>query len=233
MRHWPGTRWAVFDSTRVARLGRPNTLLCVSLLLFGVAVELLSALPRWVFVGILVGTAASVGVAVVFVIATRVYPDTNESGSQWSTESRRRAEIRQYLDAIGEQYVENATVAGERVAFHLPQRAVAVTFDARVFYALEPTWIHAVLVEHEMPGINLGHRLPFETPTISPKTENRSEFDRVRAAYAVLGLPDSADVDEVQRAYRERIKEVHPDRGGDPDEFKKVREAYDTAKQQR
>jgi len=198
-----------------------------------VAVELLSALPRWALVGVLVGTAASVGVAVVFVLATRMYPDTNEGGSQWSTEARRRAEIRQYLDAIGERYIENETVIGERVAFYLPHRAVAVTFDARVFYAFESTRIHAVLVEHEMPGINLGHRLPFETPTISPEPDHGGEFDRVRAAYAVLGLPDSADVDDVRRAYRERIKEVHPDQGGDPDEFRKVREAYDTAKQQR
>ncbi len=43
----------------------------------------------------------------------------------------------------------------------------------------------------------------------------------------VLGVTVSADGDEVRRAYREKVKDVHPDRGGDPDEFKRVTAAYD------
>ena len=43
----------------------------------------------------------------------------------------------------------------------------------------------------------------------------------------VLGVTVSADSDEVRRAYREKVKHVHPDRGGDPDEFKRVTTAYD------
>lgn len=193
------------------------------------AVELLSTLPRWVYVGVLFGALVSVGVAAIFVVAARFYPDTHETGTHWSTEERRRVEIRQYLDAIGERYAENATVAGESVAFHLPQRAVAVTFDPRVFYALEHTSTHAVLVEHEMPGVNLGHRLPFETPEISFDDE-RDAVDSADAAYAVLGLPDGASLEEIKRAYRRKVKEVHPDQGGDRDEFQRVREAYDTAR---
>ena len=47
-------------------------------------------------------------------------------------------------------------------------------------------------------------------------------------AYRRLGLDRGADESEVQRAYRERVKEVHPDRGGDEEEFKAVTEAYET-----
>jgi curved DNA-binding protein CbpA len=53
----------------------------------------------------------------------------------------------------------------------------------------------------------------------------------VRAAFAELGVPATASVEEVKRAYRRRVKDVHPDQGGDEDEFKRVREAYTLAKQ--
>lgn len=47
-------------------------------------------------------------------------------------------------------------------------------------------------------------------------------------AYRRLGLEEDADEREVKRAYRRKVKEVHPDRGGDEDEFRKVLEAYET-----
>jgi hypothetical protein len=47
-------------------------------------------------------------------------------------------------------------------------------------------------------------------------------------AYRVLGLDPGATAEEVRRAYRERVKSVHPDReGGDEAEFKRVTEAYE------
>jgi len=46
-------------------------------------------------------------------------------------------------------------------------------------------------------------------------------------AYRRLGLEAGADESEVQRAYREKVKEVHPDRGGDEETFRKVNEAYE------
>ncbi|WP_128476426.1 J domain-containing protein [Halorussus pelagicus] len=49
-----------------------------------------------------------------------------------------------------------------------------------------------------------------------------------REAYRVLGLDADADSDEVRRAYRQRVKSVHPDReSGDEEEFKRVTEAYE------
>jgi hypothetical protein len=49
-----------------------------------------------------------------------------------------------------------------------------------------------------------------------------------REAYGVLGLDPGADEGTVREAYRRRIKEVHPDTdGGDEEQFKRVREAYE------
>jgi hypothetical protein len=204
-----------------------------------VSVDTLFALPRWVHLGVVVGVLMSAGAAATFLVAARLFPDGNRRpGSRRSTEERRRAEIRGYLEVIDEPYAEDAGVAGETVAFYLPRRDVAVTFDARTFLALERTPTYGILAEHEMPGVALGQRLPFETPEVggettggaAPGTRRRPAPDPAEAAYAVLGVPSGAGEDTLRRAYRERVKEVHPDHGGDQEEFRKVREAYDTAR---
>lgn len=47
-------------------------------------------------------------------------------------------------------------------------------------------------------------------------------------AYRRLGLEPDADEDAIRAAYRRKVKEVHPDRGGDEDEFRRVTDAYET-----
>ncbi|MFC4551962.1 MULTISPECIES: J domain-containing protein [Halorussus] len=50
----------------------------------------------------------------------------------------------------------------------------------------------------------------------------------VSEAYRRLGLDPGADQAAVKRAYREKVKSVHPDReGGDQEQFKRVKEAYE------
>jgi ferredoxin len=44
--------------------------------------------------------------------------------------------------------------------------------------------------------------------------------------FDVLDVPADADEDDVERAYRERVKEAHPDTGGSIAEFTLVRRAY-------
>lgn len=44
--------------------------------------------------------------------------------------------------------------------------------------------------------------------------------------FDVLGIDDDADADAIKQAYRNRVKEVHPDRGGTIAEFQLVRRAY-------
>lgn len=45
--------------------------------------------------------------------------------------------------------------------------------------------------------------------------------------YDVLGLDADADDAAVERAYRRRVKETHPDQGGSIAEFQRVRKAYE------
>ena len=185
-------------------------------------------LPHWLLVGVGLGLASSVVIAVLFVTAVRLFPaapvDRRDGG-----ERRRRTEIREYLDAIGEQYAENHPVEGQTVAFYLPKRNVAVTFDPRAYYRIDQSDTHAVLVEHELPGFQLGTRLPFDVPEVDIGPDE-SAVDPLGAALAELGVSTDAGLDEIRTAYRQRVKETHPDHGGDEDEFKRVREAYTTAR---
>ncbi|MFB6193693.1 MAG: J domain-containing protein [Halobaculum sp.] len=49
-----------------------------------------------------------------------------------------------------------------------------------------------------------------------------------REAYDTLGVEPDASEAAIRDAYRERVKEVHPDSGGDEETFKRVTEAYET-----
>jgi ferredoxin len=48
--------------------------------------------------------------------------------------------------------------------------------------------------------------------------------------FEVLALDPDADDDEIEEAYRERVKEAHPDHGGSVEEFRAVRTAYEQLK---
>jgi len=51
----------------------------------------------------------------------------------------------------------------------------------------------------------------------------------VVSPFEVLGVDPDADEAAVVRAYRERVKEVHPDHGGTAEEFQLVQTAYEEA----
>lgn len=196
----------------------------------------LSSLPEWLVVGLAVGLAGSVAVAGLFVVAARLFPPPSPAGTTTSGDGRRRSELRSYLQAIEEPFAENHFVEGQHVAFYLPKRDVAITFDARAYYRIERSPTFPVLVEHEMPGWHLGARLPFETPDVGSTTQDETagaddDYHPTAAAFRELGLSTSATLDDVKGAYRDKVKDVHPDHGGDEEEFKRVREAYTRAKQ--
>jgi hypothetical protein len=186
------------------------------------------ALPSWLLYGLAIGGTLAVLVASAFAIGTRLFPESTAStGGSSGGEGRRRGEIREYLLAIEEPFVEDREVAGEPVAFYLPDRDVAITFDAHHYFAVDRTDTHAILVEYEMPGHGIGRRLPFETPDVEAVLASPEDD----GAFAVLGLEESATTEEVQAAYRDRIKDVHPDHGGDRESFERVREAYTVARE--
>lgn len=53
----------------------------------------------------------------------------------------------------------------------------------------------------------------------------------VAEAVRILGLRRPVDPDALKRAYRERAREHHPDRGGDPRTFQQVQAAYELLRQ--
>lgn len=44
--------------------------------------------------------------------------------------------------------------------------------------------------------------------------------------YTILGVDHNATQDEIKQAYKRLAKQHHPDRGGDPEQFKRINEAY-------
>jgi DnaJ-class molecular chaperone len=52
------------------------------------------------------------------------------------------------------------------------------------------------------------------------------------SAFAALGLSDSASLEDVKLAYRDRARQLHPDLGGDPMEFEALTAIYNEAKQE-
>lgn len=65
---------------------------------------------------------------------------------------------------------------------------------------------------------------------MAKRSRRSTEFQtRPRTPYAELGLPDNAPLSEVRRAYRELVKQLHPDSGGpeaDQVRLDRVVEAY-------
>lgn len=51
--------------------------------------------------------------------------------------------------------------------------------------------------------------------------------DELGSPYRVLGISPSTSYEEAKRIFRKKMKELHPDMGGDPKEMQKVKEAWD------
>lgn len=57
-------------------------------------------------------------------------------------------------------------------------------------------------------------------------TPDRGEVDN-KEFYEILEVPQNASQDDIKKNYRKKVIKMHPDKGGDPEEFKKLQAAYE------
>ena len=60
-----------------------------------------------------------------------------------------------------------------------------------------------------------------------PGSEQSSTPNNVQEAFRILGLTPDASFSEVRRAYRDTLRERHPDKGGSPEAFYELQDAKD------
>lgn len=66
-----------------------------------------------------------------------------------------------------------------------------------------------------------------------PRQAQRVPQQQVEFYYRLLGLSPTAPWEDVEKAYRQKAKIHHPDRGGDADAMRSLNEAYQFLKKQR
>ncbi|MCK5291766.1 MAG: J domain-containing protein [Thermoplasmata archaeon] len=59
--------------------------------------------------------------------------------------------------------------------------------------------------------------------------DSESEHNSTEDPYSILGISPGASLEEIKEAYRKLAKKFHPDVEGDPDQFRKVKEAKERA----
>jgi len=62
---------------------------------------------------------------------------------------------------------------------------------------------------------------------VTTKGGERESFDE---ACAILGVEPDASWEEIERVYRVKVQFAHPDKGGDPQRFKRIQRSYDYLK---
>jgi DnaJ family protein A protein 2 len=55
----------------------------------------------------------------------------------------------------------------------------------------------------------------------APKKSDNTKY------YEILGVPKTASQDDLKKAYRKAAIKNHPDKGGDPEKFKELAQAYE------
>ncbi|HET7543235.1 MAG TPA: J domain-containing protein [Polyangiaceae bacterium] len=75
--------------------------------------------------------------------------------------------------------------------------------------------------------------------TTNAASDRVEEAPRARATesatslWQILGVSSAATLAEIKRAYRARALQTHPDRGGNPEEFRALQRAYESALKRR
>jgi hypothetical protein len=106
-------------------------------------------------------------------------------------------------------------------------RAEAERVAGRALVDVDPGWARAFMrTLRGQPPFTEAQARRIEGEAPPPK---RARAEEPASIWATLGVAPTASVAEVKLAFRRRALETHPDRGGDADAFRAVREAYDEA----
>lgn len=73
---------------------------------------------------------------------------------------------------------------------------------------------------------------PREQPAGESVATSESDMS-LESAYAVLGLPPTASIEEVERNYRNLAKVFHPDKGGYTEAMRFLNQAYEMVKRKK
>ena len=72
--------------------------------------------------------------------------------------------------------------------------------------------------------VGLAKGTAFVGTLVPTKGENRESFED---ACAILGIEPSASLDEARKVYQVKVQFAHPDKGGDPERFKRIQTAWE------
>lgn len=116
----------------------------------------------------------------------------------------------------------DASEGGARTPAEALRRAEKAA--GRTLVQIEPLWARAWgrVLMGEPPFTQAAGEETRAAPRASREPEQAS-------IWQLLGLTPHATVAEIRTAFRQRALVTHPDRGGDPDAFRALREAHDEA----
>jgi chorismate mutase len=94
-----------------------------------------------------------------------------------------------------------------------------------VVLSMTGMWPQVVRAIRELRGENLDENRSVHT--------HQREPENLDLCFRLLGISSTSNWDEIERAYRQKAKVHHPDRGGDADAMRALNEAYNTLKKYR
>uniref|UniRef100_A0A0E0KGV5 J domain-containing protein n=2 Tax=Oryza TaxID=4527 RepID=A0A0E0KGV5_ORYPU len=82
----------------------------------------------------------------------------------------------------------------------------------------------AAAAAEERLGVSLGRRRRRRRGKMFGRAPKKSDNTKY---YEILGVPKTASQDDLKKAYRKAAIKNHPDKGGDPEKFKELAQAYE------
>jgi hypothetical protein len=139
-------------------------------------------------------------------------------------------EIQQALNQTG--FVQSFSKNAALVAITISERSGGQTVSCRYMYRSKPAKergdiIYFSLIPEMPSGLKNEERVNFERWHQSFSTAIQYlDPQKIIDAYETLGLKKGASLADLTKVYRSLALKLHPDKGGDPEQFKKVQAAY-------